>query len=622
MIDNSCGDNVDNCWNSAWSNLRKVTLGADHQDFCLEQLRCTFEALCDALQKEDVSSLLSIFNVRLPPEHADTALRTISFWDAVWLLEDSSQLSVPQEFCQQLLFELLEDEGLSESRFCYPFKHHVRDPLEADDPADLQDKLDLKRKLAAIYLIKIVDTKIETVNMLANLPPGRINLLRKRHDDDLYLAMIQASDLWKTDNMPKHNVCSLAITCSNELQQERVVELFISHAWRNLAHPDADGRDWRTIQNLAQHMVEGAFLLHKLLHKLECETTALPDDGSCSDIFLGNIQLSYKLINEIYQLIQEATSKLSRETDKAIIAFVLDRIHLWIDWTCLPQKPRTEEQMIWFQTSLRKLDVVQGRMHTVALGQDNGYLDRAWCVAELANSRNATTFGFKSFSHDDFRSDAFRTMMCTDALLPSDVLESLQLRITNANEDAEAVCRILWLEPSKHFLFFDSVGFLFRSKEAPRSFRVKGLRSHVLAYLGQIGSSSRRNNLLDFNWWLEWRSRFSQKQEAVQEFPCKTLCFLMEGNQSLHAVFEAFCGAIMSLTTSDDHVLECNFEEIDPHAWGMKQAKRPDALVIAADESPWSRDVDHVVKLKRGIDLDGLKREVDAMQQELTNTNN
>src|SRR5262245_3535238 len=69
--------------------------------------------------------------------------------------------------------------------------------------------------------------------------------------------------------------------------------------------------------------------------------------------------------------------------ERPLLAALLDRIHVWYDYSCLPQPPRTDEEETLFRDGLEHLVAFQivGRT-AVVLEEAEDYLSRAWCTLE------------------------------------------------------------------------------------------------------------------------------------------------------------------------------------------------------------------------------------------------
>lgn len=58
--------------------------------------------------------------------------------------------------------------------------------------------------------------------------------------------------------------------------------------------------------------------------------------------------------------------------------------YYWIDFSCLPQEPRTKEESALFSESISRLPSLMFNMNLIVLRcQNDGYLERAWCFVEL-----------------------------------------------------------------------------------------------------------------------------------------------------------------------------------------------------------------------------------------------
>ena len=69
---------------------------------------------------------------------------------------------------------------------------------------------------------------------------------------------------------------------------------------------------------------------------------------------------------------------------RPLLGRLLDRVRLWYDYSCMPQRPRTPEEQRTFEEGLRVLGAYQLVGRTVVLLDDaDDYLGRAWCTLEV-----------------------------------------------------------------------------------------------------------------------------------------------------------------------------------------------------------------------------------------------
>ena len=81
----------------------------------------------------------------------------------------------------------------------------------------------------------------------------------------------------------------------------------------------------------------------------------------------------------------------------------MERIHVWYDYSCLPQKPRSTEENGIFKDTLKELQIIQLVSRTVVmLDKPESYLGRALCVLE-ALTANFT--GIMDILHANWQSE-------------------------------------------------------------------------------------------------------------------------------------------------------------------------------------------------------------------------
>jgi len=203
-----------------------------------------------------------------------------------------------------------------------------------------------------------------------------------------------------------------------DLRGERVATIgqgqlpvFVSHRWLAVDQPDPTGRQARLIAwhllaaigeavNIAEarglheprrrsyivgHRVGmgGSELAEACLVALLRPTV---DDGVLGELVAETRSIE-ELVDDDLVSFAEADDGLAKMRGllerRPLLAELTSRIHLWIDYCCLPQPPRTEPEHAEFRDGLRLLNTAQLLGLTVILLDDvEDYTRRAWCLLE------------------------------------------------------------------------------------------------------------------------------------------------------------------------------------------------------------------------------------------------
>jgi hypothetical protein len=158
------------------------------------------------------------------------------------------------------------------------------------------------------------------------------------------------------------------------------------------------------------------------------------------------------------------------------LAALLARISVWYDYSCLPQRPRTQDEEALFRQGLEALNVCQVLGITLVLLDDaEDYLTRAWCtleglVADSVGSIDTLVGSRRSTAAAGRVEDSFelllqdRPHLVWRALLDTEVF---------GVQDAEACLRRLSLAATDR----NDLPFIYerlRSLRAPRKIHVQG----------------------------------------------------------------------------------------------------------------------------------------------------
>ncbi|RST16905.1 hypothetical protein E2C00_33205 [Streptomyces sp. WAC05374] len=205
--------------------------------------------------------------------------------------------------------------------------------------------------------------------------------------------------------------------------------VFVSHRWLNVEQPDPDGAQarlvaWHLVASMceavrvahrrglhtprhvapaAMHMPVGVAgsdlaecLLVGVLREVLDETSLLPVAQELEQVGVDAVELGASEASEDIGL-----ERLSALLDTLpALRPLLEHIHIWYDYTCVPQAPRTPEEQEIFRKTLESLFLLQFAGRTLVLLDDVAdYLGRAWCSLEAATALAATAGGRPDILH-------------------------------------------------------------------------------------------------------------------------------------------------------------------------------------------------------------------------------
>lgn len=194
---------------------------------------------------------------------------------------------------------------------------------------------------------------------------------------------------------------------------------FISHRWLSTAHPDPDGVQAQTVAwQLIIYLSEAIRVakqrgLHQPRKFNIAMGIAVGVAGSeLAESILVNV-LRYNLDEDTLNTAFEEAESLPlleedygiKETvkDKGLVQLKLlldnrpvlkslcDKILIWYDYSCMPQRPFMKDEEAIFLKTLEKLNVIQLIAQTAIMLEDaDDYLGRAWCTLESVYADNET----------------------------------------------------------------------------------------------------------------------------------------------------------------------------------------------------------------------------------------
>jgi hypothetical protein len=176
-----------------------------------------------------------------------------------------------------------------------------------------------------------------------------------------------------------------------------VALLFISHRWETLAHPDPAGHQLAALQAFLRDVcrcLEAALLPRDgrlaLVATLEREGVLQAAEVARRALGFGPFSGASAAPGgpAVRSLASSALRNLGPE---AFRRWLEERVAVWVDYSCMPQRPFAPDDLPAFRRALGQLDALVGSSNLIALRQaGDDYPRRAWCASEffLASGRS------------------------------------------------------------------------------------------------------------------------------------------------------------------------------------------------------------------------------------------
>jgi hypothetical protein len=200
--------------------------------------------------------------------------------------------------------------------------------------------------------------------------------------------LLSGAGLLRATRLPRYQDLARA----DQLSEEPLVVVFVSHRWEAVSHPDPDGRQLRALHGFVRLVAAG---LQALVAPREERLRHVPDlssEGALQAVEvaqrivgLGPIDAGLSGIDgrEGRRRVRQAV-EAARGDPVRFGEWVAARIGIWIDYCCVPQAPRTSAEEEAFRRILSQIDDLVHATTLLALRFDgDGYGQRAWCAAEF-----------------------------------------------------------------------------------------------------------------------------------------------------------------------------------------------------------------------------------------------
>ena len=201
-----------------------------------------------------------------------------------------------------------------------------------------------------------------------------------------------ARDLLAVETMARHQDVREGIRWLRG-EQVPLTVLFVSHRWETVESPDPSGNQWRAIQQFLRLIcVAVESVLTPIPERLQL-IPSLTAEGALQAQEIARRILGFGPFATGPQnktMVLAAFDRLQR--NRALFHdWLAERIGVWVDYTCMPQRPLADDEALEFQRTLRALDKLVASSTVVALRTPaDEYPQRGWCAMEafLGSSRS------------------------------------------------------------------------------------------------------------------------------------------------------------------------------------------------------------------------------------------
>jgi hypothetical protein len=201
-----------------------------------------------------------------------------------------------------------------------------------------------------------------------------------------------ARDLLVVETMARHQDVRGKIRWLDDGQVPLTV-LFISHRWETVETPDPTGTQWRAIQQFLRLICVAVEALLAAKPERVQLIPSLTAEGALQAQEVARRILGFGPFGagpENKTMVLAAFDRLQR--NRALFHdWLAERIGVWVDYTCMPQRPLADGDADEFQRTLRALDKLVASSTVVALRTPaDEYPQRGWCAMEafLGSSRS------------------------------------------------------------------------------------------------------------------------------------------------------------------------------------------------------------------------------------------
>lgn len=189
---------------------------------------------------------------------------------------------------------------------------------------------------------------------------------------------------FKERRFPKWSVENSAATY-RESSCPLKIKLFISHRWESLDEPDDSGKQFRS---LVEYLCRVYMIANGYMKADDSLAQQFQTGAELSSQFYNlNVELcscgTYTYV-DVRNILCDEDPFYARVTDiyaRRYFYQLLRHVHVWYDYTSMPQTPRTTDEQVLFEYRLNQLADIATQSGVVILWGEES-LNRAWCVLE------------------------------------------------------------------------------------------------------------------------------------------------------------------------------------------------------------------------------------------------
>src|SRR5262245_36300011 len=169
------------------------------------------------------------------------------------------------------------------------------------------------------------------------------------------------------------------------------VLLFLSHRWESPEHPDPTGRLMASVHTFLRQILLGVEAMLVARPERLALVPSLAFEGTLQAEEVARRLLGYGPFSDhitkasdavVRTVVTEQFRQHGRDRD-GFRNWLAERIAVWLDYTCMPQRPLDHKETMEFERTLRMLDQLVEASTLVALRDEHDdYAVRGWCLLE------------------------------------------------------------------------------------------------------------------------------------------------------------------------------------------------------------------------------------------------
>jgi hypothetical protein len=163
--------------------------------------------------------------------------------------------------------------------------------------------------------------------------------------------------------------------------------LFVSHRWERPDEPDPSGRQLRALQRFVELVTRCTAACFVPQAQRVAQLPSLDIEGSLQALVVALRMLDLDPLGQSFvpgpARRAEIAAKVAELDSAGFAAWLASRIAVWIDYACVPQAPRSEDETRELAETLRRLPELMRASTLLALRHDGDeYAARGWCTTE------------------------------------------------------------------------------------------------------------------------------------------------------------------------------------------------------------------------------------------------